>query len=360
MKIIRMELTENEVSPPNLRYDDGCDCIQQTPDGGTTWVDVPEADPRHANGFRMPPLSGEDARCDAAAREVAAWREVYNTFISSTTAAQFATIILNALLLLAGGVGVLLALLFLAFDALIFIGKEEMEAAFDDDVWDGIMCIIYCHIAEDGSISQEQLDAIYSDIFALYPGTIYNTLIEIGHLFGEVLLSNASVERSETGDCDECACAWCYTWLDGAGFSPAWSLDFGSYNSGTDQLDGTNTNPSTGNTVLLQAKLHFDASTITWFSVMFNFKSGDTFGGNSFAIGNGTTYGVNIFDSAAAPTNDEQIGAFLGGVSVPGVITDLWIQIGVPSKDTLDTYLNITQITIRGTGTNPFGDDNCV
>lgn len=212
MKIIRKQLSETEVTPSSIRYNEGTDTIQQTPDGGTTWIDTPELDPRHGNGFRRPPLTGIDARCNAAARQAAAWQEVYGIFLTSTNALQFAAIILNILLLLAGGVGALISLLLLVFDALIFIGKENMEAAFSEEVWQDIMCIIYDHIDEDGQISEAQLAEIYADIALTQSSVVYNTLIEIGHLFGEVMLSNASVERAETGDCSECPQNWSYLW----------------------------------------------------------------------------------------------------------------------------------------------------
>jgi len=204
VKVIRKLLTPNEVTPPSIRWNEGTDTVEQTPDGGETWVETPELDPRYGAGFRRPPLTGEDARCNAAARQAAAWEEVYNIFMESTDALQFLAIILQILLALAGGVGVLIGLIFLIFDALIFIGKENMEAQFSEEVWDEIMCIIYRNIGEDGQISEAQLSDIYEEIGSTYPGTVYNTLIEIGHLFGEVLLSNASVERAETGDCEDC------------------------------------------------------------------------------------------------------------------------------------------------------------
>jgi len=212
MKVIRKQLSESEVTPVSIRYDEASDSVQQTPDDGDTWIDTPELDPRHGSGFRRPPLTGVDAKCNAAARELAAWREMYDIFQESTNALQFLAIVLNILLLLAGGVGVLISLILLLFDALIFIGKENMENAFTQEVWDGVMCIIYNHIGEDGQVSGAELDEIYAEIALQYPGVIYNTLIEIGHLFGEVLLSNASVERAEIGDCDECPTDWIYRW----------------------------------------------------------------------------------------------------------------------------------------------------
>lgn len=221
MKVIRKLLTPDEVTPPSIRWNEGTDTVEQTPDGGTTWVDTPELDPRHGNGFRRPPLTGEDARCNAAARQAAAWEEIYGIFMESTSALQFLAIILNILLLLAGGVGVLISLILLLFDALIFIGKENMEAAFSEEVWDEIVCIIYRHIGEDGQVSETELSEIYDEIATTYPGVIYNTLIEIGHLFGEVLLSNASVERGEIGDCDECC--------ENTAFTKYVTFDTGSY-----------------------------------------------------------------------------------------------------------------------------------
>ena len=353
IQVIREELAAADVSPPDLRYNPECDCIEQTPDGGTTWVENPAADPRHGSGFRLPPLEGEDARCDAAARETAAWREVYDTFIAAGNAAMFATQILNILLVLSGGVGILITLMLGLFGVLITIGKSEMESAFDDDVWDAIKCIIYNQIGEDGSVSETELSAIYDEIFAQYPGVIYNTLIEIGHLFGEVLLSNASVERAEIGDCADCADVWCYVFdfeTSDGGFE-AWE-GFGEYEAGV----GWHVHNITGAYAYL---LTTTLPTADYTDMTFVHQI------NSYGINGAFEFGdyaaPDTFNSwcGITPTETGEISWTFNSLNCPSL----------PATGGYGFYVNFSghvvgdvilkSITMSGTGENPFGSDNC-
>jgi len=210
MEIVRKYLTPDEISDPNQRWNETTDTYQYSPDGGTTWNDNPNADPRHSDIFRLPALTTGTARCDAAARIVAAWQETLEIFLASTSAAQFGTLMLELLLVLLGGtaflgpVGLLIDLLIIIFYALVTIGSSTLAAAFTQAVWDGVLCIIFDNIDTDGQVSATQREAIMSQIQDAYPGTVYNVLDMIQGLFGEVLMSNAGVERSETGDCVAC------------------------------------------------------------------------------------------------------------------------------------------------------------
>lgn len=249
MFVIRKNLSASEILPPNRRFNTTTNTIQYSPDG-TTWVDDPASDPRHSDIFRLPALTGEDAQCNAAARITAAFKETLDLFISSVNLAQFVTLVLNIVLLLLGPVGVLIDLIFAVGAALILIGVSNIVDSFTPEVWARITEIIYCHIGEDGQVSIEQRDAIMAEIAAEFPGTIYNTLVNLVNLFGEVLMSNAGVERSETGDCDEYACSWRYCWLGGAGLGdwitpttiPGDARSAGVYDSGTDTIQSTSIN----------------------------------------------------------------------------------------------------------------------
>jgi len=352
MKVIRKLLTPNEVTPPSIRWNEGTDTVEQTPDGGTTWVDTPELDPRHGNGFRRPPLTGVDARCDAAAREMAAWKEMYGIFIESTNALQFLAIILNFLLLLAGGVGVLISLILVVFDALIFIGKENMEAAFSEEVWDGVMCIIYDNIGEDGQVSEADLSEIYADIYAQYPGVVYNTLIEIGHLFGEVLLSNASVERSETGDCSECPVYWCYT-FDFTLSDGGWAQDpnqvpgCGTYSAGVGWIQTFNA----GNNVTgVYINRTFDPSTLTSIEMFWEHTNPVTTANGYTAL----TPGAYVARFAVSGAADA--ASWSGNLTA---IPEVAVSVGNSTDGSGSGTSTITRITLRGEGENPFGTDNC-
>jgi hypothetical protein len=345
------ELTPNEVSPPTIRFNEDTDTVQQTPDGGETWIDTPQLDPRHGSGFRRPPLSGGDARCDAAAREMAAWKEIYDIFQESVNALQFLAIILNILLILAGGgFGVLLSLILLVFDALVFIGKENMEAAFSEEVWDGVMCIIYNNIGEDGQVSEAELSEIYIDIYAAYPGTVYNTLIEIGHLFGEVLLSNASVERSETGDCSDCcdpATPFCHVWdftADDGDWAPATGFANAAQYIPTTGWASMWTNPN--NRLYIQRG--FTRSLVEF--VSFDYVGTSPTGSEMF---------MQLYDGASLVYNSANTPYGSGANSRSYTVSVECDRVVFFMFGQYDTQNLVVSAELSGVGCPGFGDDNC-
>jgi len=211
IQVILKRLSPDEVSPPNLRYDEDCNCIQETWDDGTTWHDQPGADPRHADVFRRPPRTDTDARCNAAQGMSDLIRHTLDNWIAAATLGQAVTGILEILLLLAGGAGVLIDLIILALETLATIGEATVEAAFTDSVYDDLTCAFYCNIDADGQMSADQLAAFLAQVSAEHPGTVYNVVATIANMTGEVLFSNAGAEGTETGDCSGCACNWCIT-----------------------------------------------------------------------------------------------------------------------------------------------------
>lgn len=210
MAIIRKWLTPLELIPATARIDPETGEYQTSPDGGVSWVDDPASDPRHNDAYRLPPTDAPDPACDGAARIVAEFKDTLLIFQNSVNAAQFATNIMALLLALTPVGAILAGVALILFDVLVDVGQVEIDEAFDEPTWASIQCIIYCHIGIDGQISLEQRDAIMAQIGVEHPGTVYNTLINLVNLFGEVLMSNATVVRDDTGDCDECTCAWCW------------------------------------------------------------------------------------------------------------------------------------------------------
>ena len=97
MKIVRMKLTPDDLTPASIRYNSGCDCVQQTADGGTTWTDQPSLDPRHATGFLKPPLTGSDVQCRAAENMIQHIRDSIDSVINAVSDVQAATSLLNVI-----------------------------------------------------------------------------------------------------------------------------------------------------------------------------------------------------------------------------------------------------------------------
>jgi len=231
MNIIRKKLSPDEISPPGLRYNEECDCVQQTPDNGETWIDNPGADPRHGDGFRLPARTGGDPQCDAAANMVAFIHEYIDGIISTVSLIQEANAILLIFAVLTGGAGILVDLILVIVEAMLTIGVTELDDAFTEEVYDQIKCIIFVNIDPDGQMSAEQLAIIDSQINSVIGGLIVPVAMDLTlRLWGEVGLSNAGVQGDETGDCDDCA--WCYEWLDTAELlAESWTHDTDFYYS---------------------------------------------------------------------------------------------------------------------------------
>lgn len=209
---IRKKLDPAELDPPGQRYDPTTGEFQRTNDGGATWINDPGIDPRVNPSGQLPPDSPSDTtRCNAAHRMRLAWQDALVQLNGTVSASEFALLMLGILLALAGGAGLLADILLAGFDAAVTIGISDINAAFVDALWDEIECDFYCNIAQDGSISANQLANVIAKIAADHPGdTVINGAVSIFNSFyGSVLLSNAAVERTETGDCSGCAaCGW--------------------------------------------------------------------------------------------------------------------------------------------------------
>jgi len=204
IEVIRKRLTPDEISNPAQRWNPDTNTVQYSPDGGVTWVDTPDADPRTSTVFLKPIPDPPAPSCDAAARVTAALRRMLDNYLASTDAAIFATGALNILLNLLGGYGVLVDFLIGLFGIFATIGRDEIEDAFTEDVWDEIKCIVQEYVGEDGYLSGVDAAAIQAEIAARIGGVVSATVDALFSGFGYVGLTNAITEGDETGDCEDC------------------------------------------------------------------------------------------------------------------------------------------------------------
>jgi len=270
MKVVRKLLTPDEITPPTLRYNVDCDCVQQTADGGVTWVDVPAADPRHADGFRVPPLDIPDAQCNAAANMVAKLRFFVDTDLASASIVSLASAILAGILLFVPGVGVIVDAILIAADAILTIGAGSIAAAFTESVYDDFLCIFVCNIDEDGQMSEAQLAMIVSLVNAQFDSVVQAVFAAHNSTMGSVGWSNAgALGESTDADCSACACGWAAV-LDTCTSIPGWlTMTAGDQTSdgiqmaneagwaSAVQLDGTIV--TTGSTVIDSIGIYFNA-----------------------------------------------------------------------------------------------------
>lgn len=340
---------EQAVCIKGLIYDSDCDCIKQTLDGGETYFENPEADPRHGAVFAYPPIDADDPRCQAAANMVRFISDLLDQVVlivdTAGTAEGLVAIILPFVLEL-GPFGILIDLVLgLAF-VLFSAGATAISAAFTSTVYDQLTCIFDCHVSPDGTVTAAQLALIQADIASQIGGLVQTVLDAMFFLMGEKGLSNAGTLGAAPADCSSCDCEWCYTFdflASNGGFSVLSGAP-GAWASGLGWTGTYGGSPSTSNS--LRIEIGFTSTVITDVSITYSVAgTSDMVGGLRLRASGSTTY------SASLNGNPGTYTFVHGGLSTS--VDHIWL--GGDS----DASQAITSLTVRGTGDNPFGADNC-
>lgn len=356
ISVIRSRLSEDAFAPPQYRYNSDCDCIQYSPDGGTTWNDATGADMRHADTFRLPARGGSDIQCSAAANAECWLEEYIRSVIALLTEGAIVVAVINKLLtfveLIFGEVGgELLNLVLTVAGAIFDVGSAGLSAAFTDDQWPLLLCAIYCNMDTSGQVSAARFVTLKAQVTANMNTTaalVINLLLDTQ---GEVGVSNAGAIGAETADCSDCGCAWCRTYLGGDGLG-GWIVPYdilghaaGIYNSGTDQIDGTSINDQ--NNVWASAYLA-GVLRVTEISISFDYvneggEGSDVSSLNIFLDGvrHFTTYTGGIASSSYTWTGDETIASTIGFLM------------------TAQVAMHVTCIEIRGFDEPPASGRDC-
>jgi len=214
MKVVRKQLTPDEVTPAGTRYDSDCNCIQASPDGGTTWNDAPGLDPRSQTAFARPGRGGgADQACNVAANATDKLKSMVMQAEGELEQFQLATALVGIVLLFLPEAGLLVDLFIAVAEALITIGSDAILGAFTDAQWSLIECIIYCSVDADGQIPDSAMSVILAEIEAECDPVVYDVMFFVLPSLGSVGLSNAGNTGSLTGDCSGCAtCTWEKSW----------------------------------------------------------------------------------------------------------------------------------------------------
>jgi hypothetical protein len=355
MTLIRSRLSEADFSSPSLRYNADTDQMEFTPDGGATWNPAPGSDPRHSTAFLRPPVAGSSKRCDAAANMTQWLRDFIDRVLAAFEGVVTVTTITNAILqslaVITEGFTELLAIIIDVAETISGIGATALALAFTDDQYDLLTCIFFCHADFNGRISVAALASIESDVTAQLNTTAALVVNSILFVQGEIGLSNAGAIGSETGDCDACACQWCYH-FDAADQLADWSSEEWSAGTPIATWDGTSWNSgcfTTGHQVayihlrwVLDAPIHLTDAAIT------EWENSNTGSGQGIWVnGDGSIFsGTQVWAAG---------GSYTGG------------EIEVTSIDMLLFVIDggcpdITIMSAQFSGSddvNPFGDNNC-
>lgn len=198
---------------------------QISTDGGTTWTDAPEQDPRNS-APQLPPALPPDTvvpECTYADSVVNFFKDgVIDVIEEGDTVQQIIAIIGGILAAVFGSLGAVLGVLAGVIAALaagiVGLGVTAVKNAFTETVWSDLRCLLYQNINADGSFSQEQVDTIYANV----PGdTIAQTVLRswIAAL-GLTGLTNTArlLQGSAAADCATCdECTITAYWAAGTG-----------------------------------------------------------------------------------------------------------------------------------------------
>ena len=298
---------------PNLRYDSDSDQVQETYDGGETWVDQPAADPRHATNFRFPVVVADDPQCKAAANMTRYISDLIDQVLATIgvagTAEGLLAIILPLIIEL-GPFGVLIDLVLGLCFVLFGAGAAAIEAAFTSGVYDTLTCIFYCNIGADGRVTAAQLTQILSDVNDQIGGLVYTVLSGMFLLMGEVGLGNAGTIGDAPADCSGCDCLpRCHEWTG----------------VGTTAVDALYTYRTFSSA--LSPLVNFTRVTIDWQlnpnpgAVLVDAQLSLGFGDTPIVVGITTTTGEHVFEfSGADPEPSFQIQVkshYSGGSNYP-------------------------------------------
>jgi hypothetical protein len=354
-----------QLCPPKIRSIAGR--LFLSTDGGSTWTPVEDAtyeeyDWRQDEPLK-PPRTGDDKRCLAAANAVAVFVELHRQIVAWYESAQgglaLGMAILGVLALLfpagafyiagaIGGTGLALAILEHA--------TALTNASFTSEIQDELRCIFFCAANDDGRWSEMAFNFVMADVQAK-SGDMWRLLeLYLGEIGGYVGLNNAGTTTSVTSaTCDCTECGWCYV-FDFTQSSGGWvsgGATLGTYVPGQGWR-AVVSQPGGGPYPQLLIRRNFASTTITYIAAhIVGSAVGNTQG--YYAVRRAGDIAVAELGPGLNPRAGQAVWLSASG-SWPAQA-----QIGLYCGEyyTSSNDLWCDRIVVRGTGANPFGEDNC-
>ena len=350
MKIIRKQLTANEMVSSALRINPSTGLVQRTYDGGSTWVDSPTDDPRSNPIYRLPALTTTDAQCEAAQGLADFTKSSMDYEISQLALGAGVVALVNGLVSLIYVAFPEVAWFNLVFDfagGLLAAGSVALDTAFTPTVYDQLACIFSQHMDSSGQISPTAMTAILTAIDSTFGSTSLVNITMQGWFanLGSVGASNLGVQNAHVGaDCS--ACEWCAGW----DFTVSTTLPPGATLGNLNYVSGHGYQVTT----LSSPPNHYDG----WIHVPIDIAANHVTHAilHAYVVG-GAGDGGYILDGAGAPICST-LGSY--ALTCDCVVTgrsDTALYFYVGTVGGVGSY--IQSIILMGTGANPFGENNC-
>lgn len=187
-------------------------------DNGETWIQDPN-DPR-LTGTALPapiPAGVSATRCDAATNGVehlqdgiAAMSEALGAAASIPEIALAIATFIVALIFAPEAIPLILPLVAGLASAAFAIGQSAFDAAFTNDVWDDVLCSLWCNLNDDGVLDQAGYNQFVADIEANADPIVAGELGRLVKSMGLLGVNNAcSYGNAAESDCSSCDCHSC-------------------------------------------------------------------------------------------------------------------------------------------------------
>jgi len=326
---------------------------QSSDDGGITWHDDPGGDPRNG-GVAAPPLPGDPGspkQCAAADNVRDLFEQYRDNLIAIVGATPTIIAIIAGILAFIGtvlglsGVGVGIGVLFLTMAAeIIQIGGTGISGEITFLRLQDFRCLVYCRMDENGQLTYEAWQGLLADIADRFSGFAETFFYQTINGMGYIGVNNAGTTGAATADdCDDCDCdaEWCYEFdflVDDGDWEIRGGAPYGTWVSGQGWVGTT-----AGSGVAVVASRTLSAFTITHvdYDVVFA----------------GTGNSTIIIDNTIGIDAQTDIGS--GHYSWNGTVSGTDITLNPSSGAAQGADCAMTRIKFSGTGSNPFGADNC-
>jgi len=359
IEVIRKELSPDEVTPANIRYNDATDAVQQSSDGGTTWNDAPGLDPRSADSFRVPDNSTGAPQCNACANMVAYLQSLVALDISNAEmvgiVAGFVTVLLPEIPV----IGWIIDAVILAAETIIALGATAISSAFTSDVYDALLCTFVAHTDAEGQMSDAQNVAFINEVFAAYSSTVYDVVLAHNLTLGAVGWSNAGALGEITdADCSACS-SWCIT-VDLTSFDGGFTIDqLSAQNAGvwTDGVGWQQTSVIVDVGIgiyyqILGLGLNLGSETaLTHITEEFTFTAGVIAGSDATAYITNQDFSYTYYSLPMPDVPTSPISVDTGGIGASGL--HIAFIPGQQNGSDPGGTVALTRMTLEGTGDKP-------
>lgn len=252
---------------------------QSSDDGGITWNNDPENDPR--NGYvGAPPLSGDASsakRCAAADNVRDLFEQYRDNLIEIVGATPTILAIIAGILAFIGviagisGVGVGIGVIFLTMAAeIVQIGGTGISADITFTALETFKCLVYCRMNDDGELTYDAWQGLLGDIANEFDGFAETFFYQTVNGMGYIGMTNAGTIGAATAtDCDDCDCTGCQINItfDSVDDTPYTIID-GTIAAGHFAADDLNGEPISGDIYQLALDITADPDcTYTTFSI---------------------------------------------------------------------------------------------